>query len=93
MLKSFVVLAITGAISAPAAAQPTPAAPATDQSQPAKPQTVKKRVCETIDEDPYSRLGNRKICKTIEVPAPASAGGGSPNAPVPASGQAPASDK
>jgi hypothetical protein len=29
---------------------------------------MKKRVCEQIDEDSYSRLGNRKICKTIEVP-------------------------
>ena len=38
------------------------------QAQPAKPQTVKKRVCEQIDENPYSRLGNRKICRTIEVP-------------------------
>ncbi len=33
---------------------------------------IKKRVCEQVDEDPYSRLGSRKICKTVEVPAPTS---------------------
>jgi hypothetical protein len=61
----------------PASAQATQSAPATanstapaagNESQPAKPQTVKRRVCEQIDEDSYSRLGNRKICRTIEVP-------------------------
>jgi hypothetical protein len=70
MLKSLVVLAAVGTMSGPVFAQA-----AQDQSQaqgqaqqPAKPQTVKKRVCEQIDENPYSRLGNRKICRTIEVP-------------------------
>jgi len=68
MHKSLIVLAILGTLSAPAAAQT--AAPAADQAQTAKPQMVKKRVCQMIeDEDPYSRLGTRKICKTIEVPA------------------------
>jgi hypothetical protein len=71
MYKSLVALVIFGATNVPAAAQPAPATnaaqPATPQT--AKPQTVKKRVCEMIDEDSYSRLGNRKICKTIEVPA------------------------
>ena len=69
MFKSLVVLAILGAASVPALAQTSQTAPMTaNQAQPAKPQTVKKRVCEQIDEDSYSRLGNRKICRTIEVP-------------------------
>ena len=58
MYKPMVALAVLSAMSVASAAQP-------------KPQMVKKRVCEQVDEDPYSRLGNRKICKTIEVPAPA----------------------
>jgi hypothetical protein len=74
MLKLIAVLALLGTTGT-AAAQTAPAtatATATaDQAQPAKPQMVKKRVCEVIDEDPSSRLGNRKICKTIEVPAQA----------------------
>jgi hypothetical protein len=64
MHKSLVVLAILGTMSAPAVAQ---TAPATNQVQPAKPLTVKKRVCEQAEDDPYSRLGGRKICRTIEV--------------------------
>ena len=72
MFKSLVVLAAVGTMSGPVFAQA-----AQDQSQtqvqgqaqqPAKPQMVKKRVCEQLDENPYSRLGNRKICRTIEVP-------------------------
>ena len=67
MHKLLIALAILGAMSAPSIAQTAPAA---NPAQPAKPQTVKKRVCQMIeDEDPYSRLGTRKICKTIEVPA------------------------
>ena len=77
MHKSLVALAILGAASVPASSQTVQTAPANtnqtspataNQGPPAKPQTVKKRVCEQIDEDSYSRLGNRKICKTIEVP-------------------------
>lgn len=68
MHKSLVVLAIIGAASVPASAQTSQPPAPTNQTQPAKPQTVKKRVCEQIDEDSYSRLGNRKICKTVEVP-------------------------
>lgn len=73
MHKFLIVLAILGTTTAPAAAQTAPAA---NDTQPAKPQMVKKRVCQVIeDDDPYSRLGsNRKICKTIEVPANAAAG-------------------
>jgi hypothetical protein len=82
MLKSLVVLAAVSTMSGPVFAQA-----AQDQSQtqgqaqvqgqaqqPAKPQTVKKRVCEQIDENPYSRLGSRKICKTIEVPVTSTSG-------------------
>jgi hypothetical protein len=74
MNKFLIVLAILGTTTVPAGAQT--AAPAANESQPAKPQMVKKRVCQVIeDDDPYSRLGsNRKICKTIEVPANAAAG-------------------
>ena len=77
MFKSLAVLAILGTASVPASAQTIQTAPATanqaapaatNETQPAKPQMVKKRVCEQVDEDSYSRLGNRKICRTIEVP-------------------------
>ena len=71
MYKPLVALVIFGAMSVPAATQTAPAANTAQAAtqQTAKPQMVKKRVCEMIDEDSYSRLGNRKICKTIEVPA------------------------
>ena len=86
MHKSLVALAIIGAASMPASAQTGPAsqtAPATaNQAQPAKPQMVKKRVCEQIDEDSYSRLGNRKICKTIEVPVTNTGADGHEQAPT-----------
>ena len=65
MFKSLVALAILSVASAPVLAQTAPAPAQT----PAKPQTVKKRVCEVTEEDSYSRLGARKICRTIEVPA------------------------
>ena len=71
MLKSLVALAIMSAASAPALAENAAADQATTPAPAAKPPTVKKRVCETVDEDPYSRLGNRRICRVIEVPAPA----------------------
>jgi hypothetical protein len=69
MRKSLVVLAIFSAMSVPAAAQNAPAA---NQAQPAKPQTVKKVVCQRVDneETTGSRLGSApKVCKTVEVPA------------------------
>ena len=73
MHKLLAALAIFGAASVPAAAQtaattPAPTAQQAAPAQPEQPQMVKKRVCEQVDEDSYSRLGNRKICKTIEVP-------------------------
>jgi len=80
MLKSLVVLAALSTMSGPVFAQaaqdqPQTQAQAVGQAQqPAKPQTVKKRVCEQIDENPYSRLGSRKICRTIEVPVTATSG-------------------
>lgn len=71
MSTLLVALTMMGIAAAPAAAQTTGAttSPAATVSEQVKPQMVKKRVCEQLDEDPYSRLGNRKICKTIEVPA------------------------
>lgn len=71
MHKLLVALAILGTASAPALAQtPVPQqAPVVNQIQPAKPLMVKKRVCHQAEEDSYSRLGGRKICKTVEVPA------------------------
>lgn len=73
MIKSLVALTILGVVTTPAIAQ---TAPATGTVPAAKPPMVKKRVCETVDEDPYSRLGSRKICRVIEVPAPAPRSGG-----------------
>ena len=80
MHKPLVVLTIFSMMSVSAAAQTVPPA---NPAQPAKPQTIKKRVCEQVDEDPYSRLGNRKICKTIEVPAPTSGTSNGGQAPAP----------
>ena len=78
MFKSLVVLAAVSTMSGPVfaqAAQDQSQAQAQGQAQqPAKPQMVKKRVCEQIDENPYSRLGSRKICKTIEVPVTPTSG-------------------
>jgi hypothetical protein len=72
MSKYLIALAIAGAMIAPVAAQSQAqgqqAGPDVSQTQPAKPQTVKKRICEQTDEDPSSRLGGRKICRTVEVP-------------------------
>lgn len=87
MYKYLVVLAMIGTASVSASAQTAQAGPATtNATQPAKPQTVKKRVCEQVDEDPYSRLGNRKICKTIEVPVTNSGNSGHEEPPA-AAGQ------
>jgi hypothetical protein len=86
MYKFLVALAILSATSVPAVAQTPPAA---NPAQPAKPQTIKKRVCEVVEEeDPASRLGSHKICRTIEVPAPNSdtaTNGQQASAPLPAS--------
>jgi len=80
MYKSLVALAILSVASAPVLAQ---TAPAPAQSQ-AKPPMVKKRICEVVDEDSYSRLGNRKICRTIEVPATQTSGQNNQQTPAPA---------
>ena len=84
MRKSLIVLAILGTMSATAVAQTTnqPTVAQDSAQQPAKPQMIKKRVCEQIDENPYSRLGNRKICKTVEVPAQTSGGQSAQQAPA-----------
>jgi hypothetical protein len=81
MFKSLVALAIAGAMSAPALAQ---TAPAQQPTPVAKPQTVKKVVCQRVDveEDTGSRLGSApKVCKTIEVPAPAGGAASGQQAP------------
>jgi hypothetical protein len=62
------------------AAQTAPAQPTTA----AKPQMVKKRVCETTEEDSYSRLGGRKVCHMVEVPATPSGGNNNKDAKSPA---------
>ena len=80
MNKTLVALAILSVASAPVAAQTAPAQPTT----PAKPQMVKKRVCETTEEDSYSRLGGRKICRTVEGPATPSGGQNNTQNPAPA---------
>jgi len=82
MRKSLIVLAILGTMSGPAIAQTLPAA--ASAQQPAKPQTVKKRVCYQEEEDSYSRLGGRKICKTVEVPVKPTGGTAGQQAPAPA---------
>jgi hypothetical protein len=69
MYKALVVLAMAGTMSVPVAAQTTPSAPATNQAQAAKPQMVKKQICEDTEDNPYSSI-HRRICRTIEVPAP-----------------------
>lgn len=70
MSKFFVVLAIAGTMSTTAVAQQPQQTAAATAAQPAKPQMIKKRVCQVLEDDnPYSRLGSRKICKTVEVPA------------------------
>ena len=80
MRKSLIVLAILSAMSVPAYAQNTTAADSVQQ--PPKPQTVKKRVCYQEEEDSYSRLGGRKVCKTVEVPAKPSGGSSDQQAPA-----------
>ena len=86
MRKYMIALAILSATSAPVLAQnATPTTPQGVAQPTAKPQTVKKRVCYQEEEDSYSRLGGRKVCKTVEVPAPATGGGqAAQQAPAPA---------
>jgi len=73
MLKYLVVLTAVSTMGSPVLAQSTQNQSQTQAqaqpTQPGKPVMVKKRVCEQIDENPYSRLGSRKVCKTVEVPA------------------------
>lgn len=82
MRKSLVVLAIFSTMSAPALAQNASVTADSSQQQ-GKPQTVKKKICETVEEDSYSRLGNRKVCRTVEVPVKESGGQASQQSPTP----------
>jgi len=86
MLKVMVVLAMAGTMSVPAAAQTTPNSSATNQAQAAKPQMVKKQVCEDTEDNPYSSI-RRRVCRTVQVPAPAN----SPNSPNGQQASAPSS--
>ncbi|MGH6658792.1 MAG: hypothetical protein ACREBM_03955 [Sphingomicrobium sp.] len=86
MRLSVIVLALAGAASGSALAQtpPQPAPtvhPGHPDPQAAKPQTVKKTVCRRVieEETTGSRVGPApKVCKTIEVPAPANGSTGAP---------------
>jgi hypothetical protein len=81
-----IALAILSATSAPVLAQnaaPT-TTPQASAQPPATPQTVKKRVCHQEEEDSYSRLGGRKVCKMVDVPA-TTAGGGQAGQQAPSS--------
>ena len=71
MRKSFVVLAAFSLAGGPALAQSTDQSTATPQEQ-AQPKMVKKRVCTKSDEETGSRTSS-KVCKTVMVPADASA--------------------
>lgn len=86
MFKYLVVLAAVSTMSSPVLAQATQnqsqSQAQAQPTQPGKPVMVKKRVCEQIDENPYSRLGNRKVCKTVEVPATGSGGESAQQAPA-----------
>ena len=73
MFKSLVVLAAVSAMSSPVFAQST--TPVQPNNATGAQQTVKKRVCYQEEEDSYSRLGGRKVCKMVEVKAPPSTGG------------------
>jgi hypothetical protein len=86
MHKSLVVLAIFSTMSVPAAAQTAPTA---NQVQNAKPQTAKKIVCKRVDDEETtgSRLSSApKVCKAVEVPAPAGGQASGQQAPAPNSG-------
>lgn len=78
-----IVLALAGAASVPLLAQAQSSAQSapTASPAPAKSQTVKKVVCRRVDDEETtgSRVGSApKVCKTIEVPAPASESTGAP---------------
>ena len=90
MFKSLVVLAVSSMMATSAVAQVQPVDAAAATAAAAKPQTVKKRVCFRDEEDSYSRMGGRKICKTVEVPVQSAANGGQSNqtAPAPSGGNA-----
>lgn len=69
MFKYLIALAIVGAMSVPAAAQPAAPPqnpPATNQAQPVPQQMVKKTVCEEND-NPSTTI--HRICHTVMVPA------------------------
>ena len=83
MFKSLVVLAALSTMSSPVFAE-APTSPQPNNAASTQ-QTVKKRVCYQEEEDSYSRLGGRKVCKMVEVKAPPSTGGAQSGQQAPAS--------
>jgi hypothetical protein len=86
MFKTLIALAIAGATSVSAIAQPAPPAqpaPTANQAPAAQPQMVKKVVCEDND-NPYSHIS--RVCHTMMVPAKPTASSGGSQAPSSASG-------
>jgi len=71
MRNLLIALTMVGTATGPAIAQ---AAPAANEAQEAKAKTIKKVVCKRVEEElgTGSRLGTQsKICREVEVPAPA----------------------
>jgi hypothetical protein len=85
MSKALFVLGILGAMSSPAMAQTVPANPQSGTAATPKPQTIKKKVCQRIDDEETtgSRLGSAPvICKIVEVPQPKGGQGSGQLAPA-----------
>ena len=90
-MRSLFFASVALGLASAAAAQPAQpqSAPAPAPQAAAKPQTIKKVVCQRVDDEETtgSRLSAApKKCKTIEVPAGGS-GGGSSNSPSPERGE------
>lgn len=81
-MQKLLLMVATCGLSVPAMAQTTPQQPAVQASagqtaQAAQPKMVQKQVCEkvAVERSTGSRLNSTtRICKIIEVPAPATAG-------------------
>ncbi|HEX3422713.1 MAG TPA: hypothetical protein VHS33_04840 [Sphingomicrobium sp.] len=82
MIKALVVLAVASTMSIPATAQTAPNASTTNQAQAAKPQMIKKQVCEDTEDNPYSTI-HRRVCRTVQVPAPNNGTNGGEQASAP----------
>jgi len=89
-MRSLFFASVALGLASAAAAQTAQPQSAPAPAPQAKPQTVKKVVCQRVDDEETtgSRLGSApKKCKTIEVPVSASGGnGGGSNSPSPERG-------